>query len=433
MADVTSTTPVALRSQVQRIIAVLFLAQGLYSGATIANATIVSIAVVEISGNLALLGVPVTLGLLGRAVFSFPLGWLTDKVGRRRGLAVGFLTSSLGALLAFAAVVQQSLPMFLVATFLMGMGRASQDQSRYAAAEVSTPDRRAKAISLIVFAGVIGALIGPVLIESSNNLADSIGVGSLAGPLLLGSVLTVLASLTLFTMLRPDPMIIGWQILHDVGVEPEVPHETTLERSRRLIAKPGVRLAVTSMLVSQTVMVMLMAIMPVHMSLNDYTTGTISWVIMAHTLGMFGPSIFTGWLIERFGRLPLMASGALILISSAMLAPTSVGLPILLVSMFLLGAGWNFCYIAGSSLFADSLGATGRGRSQGLAEAASSSGAAGGSLISGSLFLRGDIVPAAALGLTLSVALIAYVAWFGWRARPGAGLPVPVTDASAPR
>ena len=433
MADVTSIAVSVTRGQVQRITIGLFIAQALYAGTVIGNITVTSIAAVQISGLELLAGVPAFLGLIGRAGFAFPLGWFTDVVGRRRGLTIGFVVSALSALVGVLGLIQESLPLFLLATFLMGIGRATQDQGRYVAAEVSPPDRRAKAIGFVVFAGTIGAIIGPPLIEPSNLLAQSIGLTGLAGPLLVSFGLTILASATLFVMLRPEPSTVGRRILRDAGIDTDEPPETTLERARRLIKNPKVRLALTAMLTGQAIMVMLMTIMPLHMFHNDFDTIGVSWVVMAHTLGIFGPSNFTGWLIDRFGRLPMIAVGGLILTCSAVLAPTSASLPVLLGSMFLLGAGWNFCYIAGSSLFADSLGSTGRGRSQGMAEAVSSSASGGASLMTGLLFAVGGFEIIALIGLSLSIALTLLVVWIGWRSRPGAGIPVPISNTSPPR
>ena len=146
------------------------------------------------------------------------------------------------------------------------------------------------------------------------------------------------------------------------------------------------------------VMVMLMVITPLHMSYNQHDTQAISLVIMAHTMGMFGLSWLTGRLIERFRRLPMIAAGSLILVLAAVLAPISDGVPLLALALFFLGLGWNFAFIAGSSLLSKRLETHERGRVQGAGEMAVSTGAGLGSLGSGIIFAGGGIIACFAWG-----------------------------------
>jgi MFS family permease len=154
------------------------------------------------------------------------------------------------------------------------------------------------------------------------------------------------------------------------------------------------------------------------MNHNDHGTGAISLVIFAHTAGMFGLSGLTGWLVGRLGRLPMIAAGAVVLIISALLAPVSTEVPMLAIALFLLGLGWNFAFVAGSSLLSDQLLPAERGRAQGAGEMAVAIGAGLGSLGSGIIFAGGGIETVSLVGLGFSLALLGTTAWVALVRRP---------------
>ncbi len=132
---------------------------------------------------------------------------------------------------------------------------------------------------------------------------------------------------------------------------------------------------------------------------------------MAHTLGMFGFSGINGWLVDRFGRHNVIAAGSLVLVSAAILAPLSSGVSLLALALFLLGLGWNLCFVAGSSLLSDDLEAGERGRIQGAGEVGVALGAGAGSFSSGFIFAQGGMMAISAVGLGFSLALLLMVSW----------------------
>jgi MFS family permease len=143
-----------------------------------------------------------------------------------------------------------------------------------------------------------------------------------------------------------------------------------------------------------------------------HTRDAISLVIAAHTLGMFGLSPVTGYLIDRFGRIPMLIVGALTLVTAALLAPMSSSEASLAVALFLLGLGWNFGYVSGSSLLADALQGEERARVQGVNDSLVFFAAGLGSLAAGSLFASGGYSAVSFAGLLLDVALIGMIMWF---------------------
>ncbi|NKQ35486.1 MAG: MFS transporter [Chloroflexi bacterium] len=322
----------------------------------------------------------------------------------------------LGAVTAVFAILSGSFLGFLVGAALVGMGRAPIDQSRYVAAEVYPHKRQAKVIGLIVFAGTIGAIVGPLLVVPSTQLMAWFDLAADAGPFVVAALLYLLALSAVFLFLRPDPKLIG------AATEAEETHTDVLAAParplRQIFRQPSVILATASLIIGQLVMTMVMIITPLYMNRNDHSNQAISMVIMAHTLGMFGLSGVTGWLIDRYGRIPLIIAGSLVLAASAILAPVSTNVFVLALALFLLGLGWNFCFVAGSSLLSDSLSTNERGRAQGTSDmmVALAAGLAG--LLAGVIFDWGSILAVATVGLVFSLSLLGVLFWFRLSRRP---------------
>jgi MFS family permease len=176
------------------------------------------------------------------------------------------------------------------------------------------------------------------------------------------------------------------------------------------------------MVFGQAIMVLVMTVTSLHMSHHDHGLEDISLVFAGHTLGMFGVSFLTGFVADRIGRPSTIGLGAAILFGGALLAPISLMTPWLALSLFLVGFGWNLCYIGGSSLLADSLAPAERGQVQGLSDLAVNFTAAGSSLASG--FIMADIGYGllCVLGAELALVLITLLAWYEFRrARRPAG------------
>lgn len=400
----TGPAPANIR---RRITTALFLSQSLFNTATIVGFTLTPIIVSELAGSERVAGLPSTLSLLSRAAFAYPLGWLMDRLGRRAGLSLSYFLGVVGSLVSLLAIIQGSLWGFLAGAFLFGMLRSGAEQARFVAAEVQPPDRRARAIGLVVFAGTIGSIGGPLLVAPASSWAESLTLPAFGGPFLASGVMLLVALAILVLFLRPDPLQFSQADAASEG--PSVEEMLQPVRSlRQLWREPAVRLAITAMAIGQGVMTLLMVITPVHMSHADHSQQTISWVIMAHTLGMFGLSGLTGRLTERLGRRRVILGGSLILALSAVLAPLSPAWVPLALALFLLGLGWNLCFIAGSSLLAASLTASERGRGQGSGEMMVAVGASAGSLGSGWLFAEGGILLVAAIGFGFSLALIVF-------------------------
>jgi len=345
----------------------LLASQSLFSAALIATFTVSSIIVVELAhGNKQWAGVPGTVLLIGSAAVAYPMGRLMDRNGRRPGLALGFLLGVAATMVAAWAVVNQSLWVYLLGVLGLGLTQGTSNLGRYAAAEANLPQKRARAISLVVLGGTFGSVAGPLFVDWSGRAVVLVGLPQLSGPWLAGSLFLLLALLAVQLFLRPDPQAIGREL---AALEPETPDEQRKGRPyRRIFSDPRTKVATGAMICGQLAMVTVMTITPVHMHSHQHTLASISWVIMAHTLGMFGLSFMTGWLADRLGQNRIILLGGLLLVAACLLAPLWDNVFWLALALFLLGLGWNFCFVAGSALLASVLRASEKGRVQGLTD-----------------------------------------------------------------
>lgn len=407
-----------MQSARRRVTVTLFLAQSFFSAAMIASFTLLPILAAELSGRESAAGLPSTIGLIGRALAAYPIGWLMDRAGRRIGLSLGYGAGVIGMGVAAWAILSGSFVWFLVGVGIFGMGRGASELGRYVAAEVQAPEKQAKAIGLIVFAGTIGAVGGPLLVAPSGRWVAQLGLLAAMGPFVLGMALIAVGLILVWTLLRPDPKTLAVVEAADATAAP-----ASAGPLWPLFADAKVLLALASMVIGQLVMTLIMVITPLHMNHQQHGTEAISLVIMAHTLGMFGLSWLTGGLIDRYGRLVIMFVGAFILVVSAVMTPVAVGVPMLALALFLLGLGWNFCFVAGSSLLTASVAAGDKGRVQGASEVVVALSSGAGSLGSGAVFAGGGITAVSGVGLAFVLMLLAGAAWFSW-SRRAAGLEV---------
>lgn len=386
----------------------LMLAQSLAQAAHSTAVTVNTLAAVQLSGQKALAGMAGMAVLGGSALAAYPAGYLMSRLGRRYGLVLGAATASLGAGLAGFGIVRASFFAFLWGLFVVGMGRAALDQSRFAAAEVTPQERRARVMSLVIWGATVGAVSGPLLAAPAGNWALSLGMNTYAGPLLLTSAGYAVVALVLFVMLAVD-----WQRLVERAssipsatptTPTTLPTPPTRPRSfREALRQPVVFAALVAMACGQAAMVLLMASVSVHMSDHGHDLGDISAVISIHVLGMFAFSPLVGQLADRWGRRAVIVGGALVLMAGCVIAPLSLDTPWIALGQFCVGLGWSGCYVAGSALLADALGAAERARLQGANDAVVNVASAAGSLGSGLLLATVGFTVLSVVGFTVAL------------------------------
>jgi MFS family permease len=381
----------------------LLITQSFFSATIIMVFTISSIIVVQLAGgNNGWLGVPSTVTLLGGAMIAYPIGRLMDKVGRRIGLSFGHVFGIVGAVVAGWAVINESLVGFLSGVLFFGLAKGVNDLGRYAAAEANAPAKRARALSLVVLGGTVGSITGPGLIQWSGGLASRAGLPELSGPFLLAAIFFGLALAVVNLFLRPDPQQIAFQ-LERVGSDSSPMQKVGRSFQQILADDQRSKLAISAMVFGQLTMVVVMTITPVHMHSHHHEIAAISWVIMAHTLGMFGLSFVVGWLVDRLGRTRLIMVGTVILVNACIMAPLSTEAGWLALALFLLGLGWNCCFVAGSTLLSDILQPHEKGRIQGLADTIVSVSSGVGSFGGGLLFAAIGFAVTSQLGIVAAL------------------------------
>lgn len=387
-----TTVPPAVR---RRLMAVLMGSVGLNRTGFIAASTVASLVAEDMLGSATFAGLPLAIGTGAMALGTTPVAMIMERKGRRVGMVAGQLVAVGGAVLAAVAVGMDAFALFVMGMFVLGFGTAADRMTRYAAADIATAERRGSAIGLIVWSGTIGAVLGPTLLDPSQRVAEALGVEGLAGPFVMAAIVTSLAAVGVWALLRPDPLSFA-------GSEPSV--DGTL-RIRAALAIPSVRFAALSMLVSHGVMVLVMGMTPVHIKRAGDGLGSVGLVIAAHTLGMFAVSPITGWLADRYGKVRIMVIGVSIVIASCLLGATASGddTGVLVVALFLLGFGWNFTFVAGSALLIRDVPLGWRVRLQGMSDGWMWAAAASASLAAGLLLEAGGFALVALVGAAGSV------------------------------
>jgi MFS family permease len=368
----------------RKITFILFVEQSLASAGFIAAATLTSIVGAELSHHSNWAGVPTAVYLLAGAFSSFVWGYLMDIIGRRGGLTVGLALGVIGSGFAVYAIMVSSFAWFLFGMVFMGIANAAVALGRFAAAEVNPPDARGRAISNVVIGGTFGAVFGPNLVGPVGEWIRPLLGNELAGAFVASMVLFAIGMVAVFFGLRPDPREVGREVAEKY---PEAETGSGVARGvLEILSQPAALTAVIAMALGQMVMVLVMVITSLHMRDHQHALGAISLVLSSHTFGMFAFSIVSGRLADRFGRGPVILIGSGTLILACLAATISPDVLPLGVALFLLGLGWNFCFVAGSALLADQLAPAERSRMQGFSDLLVGLSSAVGSVSSGLIF-----------------------------------------------
>ncbi len=398
-----------------RLMSTLLAAQVFGSTGHTLTLSVGSIVAADLTGDNTLSGVPVAVGALGGALASVPLSWLMARSGRRPGLALGYLLAVLGAVLSMVGVVERNFGIFLAGMFLFGFAQASSLLGRFAAADISTPNQRGRAIGLIVGGATAGSVLGPNLLAASDSAAVALGLPLVGAPFLIGIVSFSVAATLLLVFLRPDPLQIARQ-LHaaDLRTSASAVAARAVRPLRQILRLPRIQIAFGALMTSQLVMIGTTSTAAVYLKDHGHDIGMIGIAVALHLGGMYVASPFTGWLCDRVGRLEMiLAGGTLLIIATVVagLAPGSYGL--LVALMFALnGIGWNFAFVAGSALLTDALEPQERTSMQGFADLMTGLMGALGSTLGGLMLQGWGFAALNAAGALLILGPLAAV-WFG--------------------
>jgi MFS family permease len=347
----------------QRVMRVLVGAQILSGAGLAAGITVGALLAREMLQSTALAGMPAMLFTAGAAVSALAIGRLSQGSGRRAGLAAGYLAGAVGAAGVVLAAVLDHIPLLFVSLLVYGAGSAANFQARYAGADLAAPHRRGRAVAIVLFATTLGAVAGPNLAGVTGDIARFLGIPALAGPFLLAAVAYGLGAVVLWVALRPDPLDVARERLAATTNATPVAGPAPSEGLHRGAIATGAIV----MIVAQMVMIAVMTMTPVHMGLHGHGVGAIGVVIGIHVAAMYVPSPLSGWLVDRFGARTVAALSALVFLAAAAVGATSppASVPLLTLSLALLGLGWSFGLVAGSAMVTGAAPLAQRARVQG--------------------------------------------------------------------
>ena len=397
---------------------VLFAVAALGSTGYIAAVTVGTLVAADLSGGAALGGLPTTTTTIGTATAASLIALVMLRWGRRLGLLLGLAVGVSGGAIVFASVIAGSIPLLLIGSALTGFANAAGNLGRYIAADMASPERRASAIGLVVWGTTVGAVIGPNLTAPAGAVAVWLGLPELAGSYGLTVFFIGLAWVVAAVLLRPEPYALA-----DPSAMPTVTDQHGRVASLpAILARPSVAVALVTLVAAQVVMVLIMTMTPLHLIDHGHGLATVGFVLSAHTFGMFGLSPITGRLTDRFGSPIVIAAGLAGLAFAALLAALAPpdGGPWLTLALFLLGYGWNLCFVAASSLVSVGLSLAERTRVQGIADALTWGTAAFASLSSGLVVAYGSYTVLGFVGVALTVIPAVFLALQGPRIRPAA-------------
>jgi MFS family permease len=334
-----------VRSATRRIFAGVAVSTcGAYAAVTMAP-----VVVHDLTGSAALAGVPVAALLAGAGAGATAVAGLIRRRGARTGLAASYVLGAAGGLLCVVAAAARSPALLIAGVLAIGVGHAANQLARYAAADLHEEERRASVIGWMVSAQAIGAVLGPLLLGPVGRAAAALGAPAVTGPFALTLLLFAGAAVVHLTGAAPAAVAV------DTGAGGG-PGAGRADRPSAWLL-PSVQLSLSVMVVGMVVMLLVMAVTPVHVHAAGHGLATVGAIMSVHTLGMFGLAGVAGRLVTRFGTVRVIVAGLLCLAlatgTAAVAPPTSQLL--LGVALFALGFGWCLGFVSGSSLLARGL------------------------------------------------------------------------------
>ena len=291
---------------------------------------------------------PVTAYIIGAALTTVPMSLLMRRLGRRVGLMLGALFGIAGALICGYAVFTREFGVLCAGAAVLGIYNATGQYYRFAAADSASADFKSKAISLVLAGGIAGGIIGP---ESSKLTKDYFAQAVFAGSYLSLGVFCLLA-IALLSFIRIPPLTAAEQ--KDTG-----------RPLSEIARQPAFLVAVTSAVVGYGVMSLLMTATPLAMVACQLPFRDAAFVIQWHVIAMFAPSFFTGALIKRYGVINIMLAGVGLSLCCVAFALSGLEVAHFWIALVLLGVGWNFMFIGGTTLLTECHTPGERGKVQG--------------------------------------------------------------------
>lgn len=380
--SVSAVAPLSLQ---RRTIVLLSLAQvfsGLGTGAVV---SVGSLLAVQLSGSTSWGGSVTTVMTLGAAVASMPLARWALVHGRRNTLSGGLLIAAVGAILMIVAASLQSFALLLLGAATLGVGSAVNLQARFAATDLSAPNRRARDLSLVVWTTTVGSVAGPNMLGLGENVGASLGMPEYTGIFVFSTTGLVIASLIIFLGLRPDPYFLAKSIAEQSGVAVTQPQRLGFRQTAiKLRGNKAAQAGLISILTGHGIMVSVMSVTSVHLDQHGAALTIIGLTISLHIAGMYALSPIVGMLADRLGPRTTTLIGFGILVAATAAAGFGQGSHTwVTVGLVLLGLGWSAATISGSAQIVSAVAPEIRVSVQGVSDTLMSLAGATGGLLAG--------------------------------------------------
>lgn len=379
----------------------------------------------DLTGSKTLAGLSAACLSVGASIASFPLAKMMARSGRRPGLRTGYILGAMGAFLAVLAAVTRFFPLLPLGVAGIGAGNAANLATRYAAADLAKPEKRAQTIGMIVWATTIGSGFGSLVsLSVFDPVGRSFGLPDYGGSFLTGSLLFLVGAAVIELRLRPDPLVLAG----GVGATKEEGRLPFSDSLKLILANPKARLAVIAMMVSQATMVGVMTLTPLYMKDGGLSKRQISVMLFMHILGMYALSPFIGRMTDRVGRYPMIVAAGALCTAGALWAGVTPGDGFigLTGALTVIGVAWCLGIVAASGLLSESFPVSQRASVQGAGDLCMAAFGALAGLSAGTIVAtwsyRALNMCAAALGALLVVAVIATVGTGRSRDRSGDAL-----------
>jgi len=313
------------------LLSLCFALTGTTSSLTVSASPLVGF---QIADNKALATLPLSFHLIGTMLAGIPASFLMKNVGRRYGFMIGTGIGAFGAASAAGAIIYSNFYLFCLSIFCLGILSGFAQLYRFAAADVATPEFKTKAVSLVMIGGIIAGFIGPTVASKAKDLIPN---AEFAGSYLFVIMFHVLIVLILLGTRLPRPDF--------------TEKKGKTRPLKEIFSQPKFLVAVLSAMAGYGVMAMVMTATPLAMTEGSgHQFSDAAFVIQWHIVGMFAPSFFTGSLIHRYGSVPIIFTGILLNVLCITINLAGTDVFNYWSSLILLGMGWNFMFVAGTTM-----------------------------------------------------------------------------------
>jgi MFS family permease len=331
IADTSVATDLA---RAKRNVAVLVFAHAVLGSQLAINIIVAGLAGALLAEDASLATLPISIVVVGSLLTAPAMSLFMGRYGRRAGFWVAALAGAAAAALCARALFVGSFALFMAGSVLLGVYQAAQGFFRFAAADTAPESFQPKAISWVLAGGLLSALLGPEIVRVTSGVTPGVPY---AGTYLAMIVLNVVGAVGLWFL--------------DIPTVPRASKAADTGRRLTVIARqPIFLIAVLAAMVGSASMSLVMTSTPLAMVGHGFTPDHAADVVRWHIVAMFAPSFFTGSVIARFGRSPVIAAGLLLLGICGAIALAGVDLRHFYLALVALGIGWNFAFIGATSL-----------------------------------------------------------------------------------